>query len=248
MSAGFPGVAAAAPADAKPEMHVFQDQSQHSLTAQIVAVAEPDVYLSREDDIPFRVKISVFSATDQQYIQQWAQTHVAQATLRISIAPNLASPSNGATASNMLRDYKVTISNQLGVDLTDLHIRYIIFKKVPGAPKNFSPLPRQTGAIDVAKIAASSNLTFETDRVAMPPVGLWLRVYDHDDRLLQELASSPDIITNDKWDPVDATAPQRLKVEHVGAAHPSIPANPSNNSSPAASFAKTAAVASRPAH
>jgi hypothetical protein len=256
LGAGLSLFAAEAAAKAKPEMHVFTDQAGYSLTAQIVEVAEPDVYLSRADGIPFRVKISVFSNADQQYIRQWAQTHPTRAAFGISIAPDQISPANpdGTPApSGMSYGYKLILNNQAGADLTDLNIRYIIFKRLPGASKDFGLLPRQNGIIKVDTIAADANLTLETDRLAAAPLGLWLRIYDHNGRLLQELASPPEIINQVTWDPSDSSAPHS-KVDSADAANPPNPANPSNNRTPATgnkpggNFAKIPTPASRPAH
>jgi len=144
----------------------------------------------------------------------------------VSVQDSIISTHNDAThttLSNWGENYKVAAKNLTFVNWVSLHFRYIIFKlnAHPGElpPNDFTSM-RTTGTFDVDKLSGDEEISFTTEKIPMqeskldgsyfhtngaPPKtadkikGLWIRIYDDDDNLLQEWVSDPDIIKNERW-------------------------------------------------
>jgi len=189
-------------ADTTPKLalHTFTDQQGHLVEAAIASVVEPNVYLQRVEGEPFKVKIEVFSESDQAYIRKWAREHSGQALsdpFQISVAPSTTSDPDSSPAQG----FKVMLKNRSGKNLGALRVEYILFRfSTKGVSARNSPT-RQTGEILVKDLRAANDVVVETDRMNGDgaKMALWVRVYDNSNKLLQEWTSSP-IIAHEKWD------------------------------------------------
>jgi len=207
----FPFAANAANTDGA--NHSFTDEQGRSLDAEIQGVSGSDyVILKRDNGVPFKVKINVFSQKDRSFIQQWAQNQAHP--LLIDVFQIAASPSKVATSNKdsngqnaSTQGFKVelkTIAANEVAGTTGYTVRYVLFK----LPKNEStaiyPVPRESGVTQVAKLDPNVGFVFETTKMTNPNfnyhLALWMRVYDSHGTLVQEWTSSPDIAKNETWD------------------------------------------------
>jgi hypothetical protein len=179
--------------------HSFTDQQGRTLVAHIVRVVEPDVYLQSDDGLPFPVKISVFSAKDQTYIQQWASEHKKSAEpFSISALKNVLADTPGSLPQ---QGFNVTLKNLSGKDAVNLRVDYIVFRQP--TPNSAAPLPRVNGTTSIIAIAKNREATFETDRIIAKGTRLavWVRIYNASGTLLQEWSSAPEITKDEEWNP-----------------------------------------------
>ncbi len=119
-------------------------------------------------------------------------------------------------------NYEITLKNQIAAAWGPLQVRYIIIKDTANhdrlPPKDFTE-SRLYGTVAVEKLAANEKKALSLEKMDMkettlvgsvwangaPSVvadkllGIWVRVYDADDNLLQEFASAPDIIQSAGW-------------------------------------------------
>ncbi len=128
-----------------------------------------------------------------------------------------------STISKWDETYKVESKNLTFVNWAGLHFRYIIFKlsaHLGELPPNDFTLQRSTGTFDLDKYPGNGEINFATDKVPMQGAtldgnayytngapntafdkfkGIWIRVYDDDENLLQEWVSDPDISKSERW-------------------------------------------------
>jgi hypothetical protein len=165
----------------------------------------------------------------RQWVIQQAQAHhddvltFGAASVRTDPAPIL-SASKISLTSQWSEGFKINVTNQTSVHWTTLHLRYIIFRLagVPGAlpPNNFTPT-HATGTVTIDDLPGLQQATASTDKIdllevsiapgynyangAPPKVtdqiqGIWVRVYDDDNNLLQEWSSTKEITKDNTWD------------------------------------------------
>jgi len=178
--------------------HKFTDQQGRTLTAQIVRVAAPDVYLQSDNGQPYPVKISVLSAKDQAYVQQWGTAHQKAAeTFAISAVRNSVDSPDGSIPQ---QGFEVTLKNSSSKDLVNLRVDYVVLRQP--TPTTLAPLPRISGTTKVVSIPKNKENIFQSDRIQSKGshVAIWVRVYDSRGNLLQEWSSAPDITKDEQWD------------------------------------------------
>lgn len=165
----------------------------------------------------------------RKWVIQQAQAHgddvltFGETSLKTDAQP-LPTTSVAAITLHWTEGYKITVTNQTPVHWTNLHLRYIIFRQagVPGAllPNNFTPT-HTNGTVAIDDLPGEQQATVATDKIdlrevsmapgyyyangAPPKVadhmqGVWVRVYDDDDNLLQEWTSTKDITKDNTWD------------------------------------------------
>ncbi len=130
-----------------------------------------------------------------------------------------------ATIKNWSEGYNVTITNLLPAHFAKLQLRYIIFSMsaVPGGlpPNDYTPNVTVGQAIDIDDLPANAVKTVATGEITLaeytaPPnfvysngaapkitdqlKGIWVRVYDENNILVQEWASSENLNKNNDWD------------------------------------------------
>jgi len=135
--------------------------------------------------------------------------------------------------------YNITITSLVPAQLSKLEVRYIIFTQsaIPGGlpPNDFATTPAVGNPIAIDDLAYPAEKTVATRSVTLadysPPAnfvytnnaplkisdrlqGIWVRVYNADNEVLQEWASSDNLIKENNWDTLvqqasDATATQR---------------------------------------
>jgi len=130
---------------------------------------------------------------------------------------------NHRSTSTWTAYYKVQAKNLTFVNWSGLHFRYIIFKQSANAgklpPDDFTP-QRTTGTFDMDKCSGEEEKSFSTDKFPMQEsrwagnyfwdngasavttdklTGIWIRVYDDQENLLQEFISDPSISKNERW-------------------------------------------------
>ncbi len=119
--------------------------------------------------------------------------------------------------------YRLDVKNLSFINWAALHFRYIIFEQSANLgelPPNDFTEKRVMGTFDLDKLASNGATSFETDKLDMQsetlfantffssgaPVstsdkltGIWVRVYDDEDNLLQEWVSDPAILKTERW-------------------------------------------------
>jgi hypothetical protein len=195
----------AAGTSATPPLHTFTDSLGRTIQADILRVADPDVYLTRANGDSFMVKISVFTAADQTFIRQWAKVQeqandLAKSALELSAAPNRIV---GEVRIGGPQSFNVSLKNTSNQPLSGLTVSYILFRLPGGGGRITSyPLPRLTGDSAIKTIAANDTFTFNSTSLTNgnAPLAIWLRVYSSDGSIVQEWCSQPEITQFEKWD------------------------------------------------
>jgi len=162
---------------ATPDLHDFTDQQGRTLKAAIVNVIGQEVSLQRANGEYFKVKISIFSNADQDYIQQWALKQAADDKGNAFTFTAVRAPSSYTTAQTSdqtiqrwLSGFKVTLTNQSSMELQKLHADYQIFKlvAVPGATDpSTDPITRTAGTVALDLVPPNGDQTFFTTKVPM---------------------------------------------------------------------------------
>ena len=179
--------------------HTFTDQQGRTLVAQIIRVVEPDVYLQSDNGQPFPVKVAVFIAKDQAYIQQWALEHQKTAEpFTIFALRNTLTDSSQALP---VQGFNITLKNFSGADVKNLRVDYIVLRQP--TQNAVSPLPRISGTVEITSIANKGEASFETDRIPAKGnrLAVWVRIYNSKGVLLQEWSSSPAMTRDEQWSP-----------------------------------------------
>jgi hypothetical protein len=209
-----PAFAADAPG---PETHTFTNSTGKTIQAQIVNVDNDTVYLKRTDSKSFQVTIDTLGQDDQAYIRNWAIKEALQDGSPIfDISAELTKGSmntvNGWVHWNS--GYKVKLVNKTTLHLLNPTVQYILFNlKSNGADLKTS------GSKSLTEVPADDAVTFDTVTVGVQqwantltdnyivnkPIGIWVRVYDDNQQLLQEWAAPLDLVKNETWD----TSPPR---------------------------------------
>ncbi len=171
----------------------------------------------------------------RQWIIKQAQSHgdniltISAASVRGgSDAPALATKTTVTTAWSEM--YKIKVTNATPVHWANLQLRYVIFHSVgvPGIlpPGNYSTA-HASGRVAIADLPGEQDQTVSTDKIDLkevalqphviyengaPPkvtdvlIGVWVRVYDEDNNLIQEWASPTTLIKDNNWDAVSPPA------------------------------------------
>jgi hypothetical protein len=214
--AGFAAMAPsafAASAERDVSEHVFTDWQGHTLQACITDVSGPDVYLQHRGELPFKVKISVFSKDDQAYIHNWSLNHPdANLPKVFRISALLSRPTTPTNPPE--HGFKILLTNISGKEQGPYRIQYVLFNlPMPGATDHL-PLARLNGETLIDALPPDSGTLVETSRMSGTSLRLavWVRVYDASGALVQEWKSSP-ALASQSWDAVsgsaDDTAPTR---------------------------------------
>ncbi len=218
----------AAATDVTPPPHTFTDNLGRTLQANLLRVANPDVYLVNGAGYTIHTKISDFAAADQAYILQWAKAQsqadlLAASALQISATPNRAV---GAARQGGPQSFKLSLKNLSTKSLTGLTASYVLFR-LPGTGGKIVqfPLPRLTGQSTLKPISPNGTITFNsiplTNRDA--PLAIWVRIYSSDGSIVQEYCSTPDILQFESWDKgnlitnVDASGREITEAANLGA-------------------------------
>jgi len=174
--------------------------------------------LSKEDQVFIRL-----------WVIQQAQAHhedvltISAASVRTDAKP-VPSTNKISVTSQWTEGYKVKVTNETPVHWANLHLRYVIFRQagVPGAmpPSNYTPT-HSTGTAAIDDLPGQQDVTVSTDKIDLLEVstapgysysngapvkvtdqiqGIWLRVYDDGNNLLQEWSSSKEITKDISWD------------------------------------------------
>ncbi len=159
------------------DYHDFTDLQNRHLKAAIVTVVGQDVSLKREDGENFKVKISVFSDPDQDYIRQWAFKQAVDLKGKIFALTATQNKSSEVTAqtSDMNEQkwqagYKVILENQTSMELQKLRIDYQIFKhaSVPGSvDPSADPVVRVAGSSTLDLVPPGGSSTIMTVKTPM---------------------------------------------------------------------------------
>jgi len=164
----------------------------------------------------------------QQWLVKQYTAHnrtLFEATATSSRGPDTVDNSQpGHVMTTWQEGYKVTLKNQTTLSFTKLRADYIVFSKELdiGATKNpEGPLQPQTGTAKFDALGSSGSTTFETAKMDMQQMvlrsgfkwstggsgihadylqGMWLRIYDENNNLLQEWVSSPALKNVTSWD------------------------------------------------
>jgi len=163
------------------------------------------------------------------WVIQQAQAHhddvltISAASIRTDAKP-VSATAKASITSQWSESYKVKVTNQTPVHWTNLHVRYVIFRLagVPGSapPANYTPT-HATGTVTLSDLPGQQDATVATDKIDLQEVslapgytygagvpskvadqiqGIWVRVYDDDNNLLQEWASTKEITKDNTWD------------------------------------------------
>jgi hypothetical protein len=164
------------------DLHDFTDQQGRTLKAEIINVIGQEVSLQRADGENFKVKISIFSSADQDFIRQWALKEAADAkgdalTFVTSTldSNNTTSQSSNQTIQRWLAGFKVTLTNQSSMELQKLHVDYQLFKHeaIPGAADpSTDPVNRTAGSFTLDLVPPNGDQTFVTTKIPLSSYAL----------------------------------------------------------------------------
>jgi hypothetical protein len=165
----------------------------------------------------------------RQWVIKLAQAHnddvlkLSAMTVRTDAKPGVSADKIRFT-STWSESYKIKVTNQTQAHWTALHLRYIIFRQagVPGGipPADYTPT-HATGIVALDDLPGLQNKTVATDKIDLLEVslspgstyangaptkvadklqGIWVRVYDDSNNVLQEWASSKEVMKDNNWD------------------------------------------------
>jgi len=181
--------------------HVFTDLEGRTLTAKIIQVAEPNVYLQSGTGVPFPVKIGAFVAKDQAYIQQWALNNQksAQPFNIFALKEIVNDPAGGLPQ----QAFKVTLKNLTNNNLTNLRIDYVVLRQP--TPNAIAPLPRISGTATITVLAKNGQASIDTTEISAKGdrVAVWIRVYNAQGVLMQDWSSAPNMTDAEEWSTTD---------------------------------------------
>jgi hypothetical protein len=173
----------------------------------------------------------------RQWVIKKAQAHddniltIGITTVKTTPKPGVM-PSVDVATITWSESYKIKVTNETSVHWTNLRVRYIIFRLngILGAPppNNFKPA-HTLGDVVLDDLPGLQDKTVVTDKidyvesglapgysypygipnkVADKMQGIWVRVYDEKNNLLQEWASSKEIMKDNNWDALQPPAPR----------------------------------------
>jgi hypothetical protein len=195
-----------------PETHTFTNPAGKSIQAQVVNVDNDTVYLKRTDGKSFQVPIDTLGKDDQSYIRDWAinaTLHDGSPIFDISAEPTKGTM---ATINGYLRwpaGYKIKLVNKTTLHLLNPTVQYILFN----LKANASTL-KTAGSKALTEVPANDAVSFDTRTVSVEqwadtltdnyivnkPIGIWIRVFDDNQQLLQEWSSPIDLGKTESWD------------------------------------------------
>jgi len=159
------------------DLHDFTDQQGRTLKAEIINVIGQEVSLQRADGENFKVKISIFSSADQDFIRQWALKEAADAkgdaltfVARLDGSNNTTAQTSDQTIQRWLAGFKVTLTNQSSMELQKLRVDYQLFKHaaVPGAADpSTDPITRTAGTYTFDLVPPNGDQTFITVKIPL---------------------------------------------------------------------------------
>jgi hypothetical protein len=205
---GADAPAAATPAD----VFTFTNNEGKQIVAQIMNVVNDTVYLKRQDGQSFEVAIDSFRDEDQAAIRWWAEQQLMQDGAQMFEFTGVMVKANESVTNNVLTwnaTYKVKMANQTTLHVMAPVIRYILLV----APQ-VGQISHQFGTATLEDLPASNETTFDTNPVQVTQygqgpgihdinnklLGVWVRVYDSHNQLLQEWCSSLDYMKSETWD------------------------------------------------
>jgi len=165
----------------------------------------------------------------RQWVIKLAQSHnddvlkFSASSVKTDAKPGVSADKIRLT-STWSESYKIKVTNQTQVHWTALHLRYIIFRQagVPGGipPADYTPT-HATGIVALDDLPGLQDKTVVSDKIDLVEVslspgstyangaptkvadklqGIWVRVYDESNNVLQEWASTKELMKDNSWD------------------------------------------------
>jgi len=195
-----------------PGMHTFTNAAGKTIQAQIINVDNDTAYLKRTDGKSFQVVIDTLGQDDQSYIRDWAiKEALHDGSPIFDISAELVKGS-ASTVNGWVRwpsGYKVKLVNKTTLHLLNPTVQYILFNLKANAATLKTP-----GSKSLPEVPANEAVSFATKTVGVEqwantltdnyivnqPTGIWVRVYDDNQQLLQEWSAPLDLMKNETWD------------------------------------------------
>jgi hypothetical protein len=205
-------LAAVARADDSPEIHTFTNAAGKTIQAQVINVDNDTAYLKRADGKSFQVPIDTLGQDDQSYVRDWAIKEALQdgsPIFDISAELNKGTMSSANGWVRWPSGYKVKLVNKTTLHLLNPTVQYILFN----LRANASTL-KTAGSKTLTEIPANDAVSLDTKTVGVEqwantitnnyivnkPIGIWVRVYDDNQQLLQEWSAPIDLGKTESWD------------------------------------------------
>lgn len=126
------------------EMRLFTGAGGRTIEAKITNVIGDEVYITREDGLATRAKISIFSQADQEFIKKWSMENlIAKGIFEITFSEKNSRKSDWT--STVVQDrtwnasYEISIKNKTSEPVKDVSIEFMEKKweeSVPGRDRD----------------------------------------------------------------------------------------------------------------
>lgn len=178
------------------EFRTFTDSQGREMQAKITRVSGDEVYIERRDGLGTRVKISLFSSNDQDYIRDWEQQNflksgVVGVRFTEETAKEQKKNQGGLQYTLYEGGYEVILNNTGDKDVPEVRVDYLMFlfrDKIGAKKRSDGTIERQKGSIELRTLKARSESrlptkTFEMKETELAPGYVWS---------LQEAGHEPD--------------------------------------------------------
>jgi hypothetical protein len=113
----------------------FSDSQGREMNAKLTQVSGEDIYIERLDGLSTKVKISIFSKEDQEFIRDWGRKETLKNdAIRVRFITDVEDKSGwedsggGIVRKTWKESYGIELSNESQLDLKNIRIEYLIFK------------------------------------------------------------------------------------------------------------------------
>ena len=205
------------------EFRTFTDTKGRQMEAKITRVSGDDIHIKRKDGMETRVKLSVFSETDQEYVKQWAYDNLLESGVFDVRFSTKRSEKNEYTQGGIIYDeynmrYEVVITNNdFDNDFRDIRVDYLILKfedRLAADKRREGNIHRIKGSATQDLIKAREEVRIGTEKFPMMETqlaqgyvwsgggqrdskdvakGIWVKIYVGD-KLVHEISKPENMI------------------------------------------------------
>lgn len=198
------------------------------MEAKLTRVSGEDIYIERKDGLDTKVKLSIFSEEDQEYIKGWARDQLLENGVFDVRFGTKRSSKNEYTNGGIIYDkynmqYEVVITNKnYDNDFENIRVEYLVLKfedKLAADKRREGRIERIKGVVthDVVKARGEVRLSTEkfpmmTTKLAQGYVwrgggereskdiakGIWVKVYVGD-KLVHEISKPENMMRKEPW-------------------------------------------------
>jgi len=197
------------------------------MTARLTRVSGDDVYIERQDGLTTKVALSIFSAEDKKYIQEWATKNlltsgIFEVRFTTENSSKRDSESGGIQRESYQSAYGIEVENTSYEPVKNIRIEYLLIKfedALAAAKRSEGEIRRLKGEVKIDYIGDRSKATVKTKSVPMLETelapgyvwsgggkrtskdvlkGIWIKMYVGD-LLVHEYSKPENMMRTEAW-------------------------------------------------